>query len=130
MYKITKTYVDFNGVERTEDFYFNLTKAEVAEMQLTTDGGLDAYIQKIVDAKDQKAIIEIFKELVLKCYGEKSDDGRRFVKNDEIREAFSQTQAYSDIFIELATDDKAAAAFVNGITPSDLQQKNVPAPQV
>lgn len=130
MYKITKTYVDFNGVERTEDFYFNLTKAEVAEMQLTTDGGLDAYIQKIVDAKDQKAIIEIFKELVLKCYGEKSDDGRRFVKSDEIREAFSQTQAYSDIFIELATDDKAAAAFVNGITPSDLQQKNVPAPQV
>lgn len=130
MYKITKTYVDFNGVERTEDFYFNLTKAEIAEMQLSTDGGLDAYIQKIIDAKDQKAVLQLFKDLVLKCYGEKSDDGRRFVKSDEIREAFSQTQAYSDIFIELATDDQAASAFINGIVPSDVREKNNPLPQV
>lgn len=129
MYKMTKTYTDFNGVQRTEDFYFNLTAAEIAEMQLSADGGLDTYIQKIVDAKDNKAIVALFKELVLKAYGVKSDDGKRFIKNDEVRDAFSQTQAYSDIFIELATDADAATKFVNGITPQQVQQKNIPAPQ-
>lgn len=126
MYKITKTYTDFDGVERTEDFYFNLTEAEISEMQLTTDGGLDTYIERIVNAKDNKAIIMLFKDLVLKCYGEKSDDGRRFMKSKEIRESFAQTQAYSDIFMELATDDKAATKFINGITPTNRREKNAP----
>lgn len=131
MYKMTKTYTDFNGIERTEDFYFNLTAAEISEMQLSTDGGLDVYINKIVDAKDNKAIVHLFKDLVLKAYGEKSDDGKRFIKSDEVRESFSQTQAYSDIFMELATDADAATNFVNGITPPQPhnQQKNIPAPQ-
>lgn len=131
MYKITKTYTDYNGVERTEDFYFNFTKAEIAEMQLTADGGLDKYIEKIIASKDNAAIVHLFKDLVLKAYGEKSADGRRFIKNDEIREAFSQTEAYSDIFIELASDDKAASKFVNGIVPKiekTEDQKNNPMP--
>lgn len=124
---MTRTYVDFDGVTRTEDFYFNLTLAEISEMQLTTEGGLDTYINRIVDAKDNKSIILLFKDLVLKSYGKKSDDGRRFIKNDEVREEFSQTQVYSDIFMELATNEEAATKFINGITPQDAQPpKNVP----
>ena len=117
MLKKTVTYTDYNGSERTEDFYFNLTKAEIMEMELTTVGGLSAMIEKIVAAKDGPTIIKTFKDLVLKAYGEKSADGRRFIKSPEIAEAFSQTVAYSQIFMELATDDEAAAKFVNGIIP-------------
>ena len=117
MLKKTVTYTDYNGSERTEDFYFNLTKAEIMEMELTTVGGLSAMIEKIVAAKDGPTIIKTFKDLVLKAYGEKSADGRRFIKSPEIAEAFSQTEAYSQIFMELATDDEAAAKFVNGVIP-------------
>ena len=117
MLKKTVTYTDYNASERTEDFYFNLTKAEIMEMELTTVGGLSAMIEKIVAAKDGPTIIKTFKDLVLKAYGEKSADGRRFIKSPEIAEAFSQTEAYSQIFMELATDDEAAAKFVNGIIP-------------
>lgn len=117
MLKKTVTYTDYNGSERTEDYYFNLTKAEIMEMELTTVGGLSAMIEKIVAAKDGPTIIKTFKDLILKAYGEKSADGRRFIKSPEIAEAFSQTEAYSQIFMELATDDEAAAKFVNGIIP-------------
>lgn len=120
MLKKTVTYTDYNGVERTEDFYFNLSKAEVAEMELSVDGGLGAMIENIVNAKDNKQIVALFKDLVLKAYGEKSPDGRRFMKSKEISEAFSQTEAYSEIFMELALDEKAAIDFVNGILPSKL----------
>lgn len=123
MIKETMTYTDYNGVERTEDFYFNLTKAEIMEMEMSTAGGLAERIQKVVDAKDQPAIIKIFKELVLKAYGEKSLDGKRFVKSEEIATAFSQTEAYSQLFMKLATDADAAAKFVNGIVPADLAAK-------
>lgn len=120
MLKKTITYTDYNDVERTEDFYFNLTKAEVMEMEMSTSGGLAEAIQRIVAAQDAPAIIKIFKELVLKAYGEKSPDGKRFMKSDEIATAFSQTEAYSIIFMELATDADKAAEFVNGIVPADL----------
>lgn len=127
MIKKTVTYTDYNGVERTENFYFNLSKAEVMEMQMTAEGGLAESIQKIVDAKDAPAIIRVFKDLVLKAYGVKSDDGRRFmkVKPDGTRYAddFAETEAYSQIFMELATDADEAAKFVNGIVPADLAQK-------
>lgn len=122
MIKKTITFTDYNGVERTEDFYFNLTKAEVMEMEMSTTGGLAETIQKIVAAQDAPAIIKIFKNLVLKAYGEKSPDGRRFIKSDDISAAFSQTEAYSQIFMELATDADAAAKFVNGIVPADMAQ--------
>ena len=118
MLKHTRTYVDYNGVSRTEDFYFNLTEAEVTEMELSVDGGLVEMINRITAAKDGKQIIALFKDIVLRAYGEKSADGRRFIKNQEIRDAFAQTQAYSDLFMELATDAKKAADFVNGIVPT------------
>lgn len=123
MIKKTVTYTDYNGVERTENFYFNLSKAEVMEMEMSTAGGMAESIQKIVDAKDAPSIIRVFKDLVLKAYGVKSDDGRRFIKSKELSDEFSQTEAYSQIFMELATDADAAAKFVNGIVPSDLAQK-------
>jgi len=118
MLKKTMTYTDYNGVTRTEDFYFNLSKAEVSEMELSVDGGMTEQLQKIVAAQDAKEIIRVFKDLILRSYGEKSPDGRRFIKNQELREAFSQTEAYSDLFTELATNAESAAAFVNGIIPT------------
>jgi hypothetical protein len=117
MLKKTITYTDYDGNERTEDFYFNLSKAEIAEMELSAEGGLAKTIEKIVAAQDNKKIVEIFKDLILKAYGEKSVDGKRFIKNDELREGFSQTEAYSELFIELATNADASTAFVNGIIP-------------
>ena len=120
MLKKTVTYVDYNGVERTEDFYFNLSKAEVTEMELSVRGGLSAMLEELVKSGDNARIVEIFKDLVLRSYGEKSADGKRFVKSKELSEAFSQTEAYSEIFMELALDEKAAAAFINGILPSHL----------
>ena len=120
MLKKTVTYVDYNGVERTEDFYFNLSKAEVAEMELSVEGGFSKILEEIVKSKDNVRIMELFKQMVLKAYGEKSADGKRFVKSKELSEAFSQTEAYSEIFMELALDEKAAAAFVNGIMPANL----------
>ena len=120
MLKKTVTYTDYNGVERTEDFYFNLSKAEVTEMELSVDGGLAQMLENIVNSKDSKEIVRMFKELVLKAYGEKSPDGRRFIKNKELSDAFSQTEAYSEIFMELALNEQAAADFVNGILPKSL----------
>lgn len=120
MLKKTMTYTDYNGVERTEDFYFNLSKADLMEMEMSTSGGLAEMIQKIVAAQDAPAIIKIFKELILKAYGEKSPDGKRFIKSEELSEAFSQTEAYSDLFMLLATDADEAAKFVNGIMPAGI----------
>lgn len=127
MLKQTRTYTDYNGVSRTEDFYFNLTQAEVTEMELSVDGGLSEMINRIIAAKDGKQIIAFFKDFVLRSYGEKSADGRRFIKNQELRDAFAQTEAYSDLFMELATDAEKAAAFVNGVVP---EQKSTAAPAV
>lgn len=126
MLKKTITYTDFNGMERSEDFYFNLTKAEVMEMEMSTVGGLSEMIQRIISAQDTPSIIKVFKDLVLKSYGEKSADGKRFIKTPEITEAFSQTEAYSVLFMELATDADAAAAFVNGIIPKTNGKANLP----
>ena len=118
MLKKTMTFTDYNGVERTENFWFNLSKAEIMEMELGTEGGLAEMIQKIVAAKDAPSIVKIFKDLILKSYGEKSADGKKFVKSQELSEAFSQTEAYSDLFMELATDSDKASEFVNGIIPN------------
>ncbi len=119
MIKKTMTFTDYNGNERTEDFYFNLTKAELAEMELSTTGGLGQMIQDIINAQDTPRIISIFKDLVLKSYGVKSADGRRFIKSKELSMEFAQTEAYSDLFMTLATDEAAATEFVNGIVPPE-----------
>lgn len=123
MIKKTITYTDYNGNERTEDFHFNLTKAEVMELEMSTKGGLAEMIQRIVAAQDQPAIIKIFKDLIIKAYGVKSPDGKRFIKNQEIVDEFVQTEAFSELFMELATDADAASKFVNGIVPASLAQQ-------
>ena len=126
MLKKTITYTDYDGNERKEDFYFNLNKAEIMEMEMSTSGGLTEMISKIVAAQDTPAIIKLFKDLVLKAYGEKTLDGKRFVKIVEngipLARAFSQTEAYSVLFMELATDAEAASEFVNGIVPADVSK--------
>lgn len=127
MYKKTMTYTDFDGNERTEDFYFNLTKAELAEMECSVYGGLDNLLEKIVNEKDPKKLVEYFKFMILKAYGVKSEDGRRFMKSQEIRDSFEQTEAYSDLFIELASNTDAASEFANGIMPNSLKNTNPPA---
>lgn len=128
MLKETIKYTDYNCVERTEDFWFHLSKAELMEWEMGTTGGLTEMIKRIVDAQDAPAIIKIFKELVLKAYGQKSPDGKRFIKSEELATEFSQTEAYSQLFMELATDADKAAAFVNGIMPSDVAEKAAVAP--
>ena len=122
MLKKTIKYKDFNGNEREEDFYFNLMQSEIAELELSTVAGFTESIQKIIQTQDGPEIIKQFKKIILKSYGEKSADGKRFIKSDELSEAFSQTNAYSELFMELATDDEAASAFINGIVPDELKQ--------
>ena len=123
MLKKTVTYTDYNGVERTESFYFNLTKAEIVEMELGVDGGWTARMQKIIDSKDGPTIMREFKKLIMMSYGEKSEDGKRFVKSKELSEKFIQTEAYNTIFMEIVTDSKAAAEFANGILPEDSKSR-------
>ena len=120
MIKKTVTYTDFNDIQRTEDFYFNLTEAELAEMEVSEGGSFKAMLEKIIKEDDHKRIIEYFKHIVLMSYGEKSADGRRFVKSEEIRNGFAPTEAYSKIFMELANDAKAASEFVKGIMPANV----------
>ena len=126
MLKKSITYTDYNDEERTEDFYFNLSKAELMEMQMSTEGGLNTKIHKIIETKDVPSIIKIFKEIILKAYGEKSDDGRRFIKIDEngqpLANKFMQSEAYSVLFMELSSDSKAAAEFINGLVPQDISK--------
>ena len=121
MLKKIITYTDYNGVERTEPFYFNLSKAELMEMELGVTGGMTEMLNKIINAKDGPSLMKTFKEMIMKAYGVKSDDGKRLIKSEELSIAFTQTEAYSVLFMELITDDKAAADFVNGIIPNEIQ---------
>lgn len=123
MIKKTVTYTDFDGNERTEDFYFHLTEQELTEWELSVDGGLSGVLTRIMRSTDSKTMIELFKELLIKSYGVKTPDGRGFIKNDEVLNNFIYTQAFSDIYMELATDDKAASEFVNGVIPASLAAK-------
>lgn len=113
-------YTDYDGRERSENFYFYMSKAELMEMELGTVGGMQNLIQLIIDKQDIPKIMEAFKTIILKAYGEKSADGRRFIKSKELSEAFSQTEAYSNLYMELITDADAAAVFINGIVPEDV----------
>lgn len=121
-------YIDYDGNERNEDFYFNLSKAELMEMELSAAGGLEQTIKTIVSTQDGPKIIEMFKTIILKAYGEKSLDGKYFTKKDPVTgrplsEKFEQTEAYSELYMELATDADAAAAFINGIVPKQLAEE-------
>ena len=123
MLKKSIKYTDYNGNERTEDHYFNLSKAEIMEMEMSTHGGMTEMIQRIVAAQDTPAIIKIFKDLILKAYGQKSPDGKRFIKSEDLSLEFSQTEAFTELFMELATNADAAAKFVNGIMPAEVAEK-------
>lgn len=129
MYKKTITYTDYNGEERTEDFYFNLSKGELMDMQNSVDGGLEQKIRKITQLKSIPKITEIFKELILASYGEKSDDGRRFIKKqngERLADQFAETEAFSQLYVELSTNSDEATAFVNGIIPQDMEGQAAP----
>lgn len=126
MLKKTITYVDYDDNKRTEDFYFNLSKAEVMEMEMSTDGGMTKLLNKMIAEQDNKRIMEMFKKIILQAYGEKSLDGKRFIKSPELSEAFAQTEAYSQLFTELATNPQAAADFVNAIIPKHDAPKTLP----
>ena len=123
MYKKTLTYTDFNGDTVTEDLYFNLSKAELLEMNFRTKGGLKNYIEAIINANDTNTLTDIFKNLLLKSYGVKSPDGRKFLKNAEIRQEFECSIPYDILFTSFSTDAKEAAAFVNGILPKELVEE-------
>lgn len=123
MIKETITYVDYNGIERTEDAYFNLTKAEIMKMEMSTKGGLAEMIQRVVQAQDQVAIIQIFEDLIHKSYGVKTPDGKGFRKTKEDLDEFISTPAYSELFMKLATDADAASRFINGVVPADMAKQ-------
>lgn len=122
MLKKTINFVDYDGNQRSEEFYFNLNKAEILQMELSEVGGLEQMINKVVAEQNTKKLIEIFKDLILKSYGVKSPDGKRFVKSEELSNEFSQTEAFVDLFMELAMDAKAASEFVNGVIPQSIEK--------
>ena len=123
MLKKSITYKNFDDETVTEEFYFNMTKAELVELELSEQSGLSDTLKAIIDAKDGSKIIEYFKKIILLAYGERSEDGRRFIKSPELAASFSHTEAYSQLFMELATDADAATAFISGIMPSDLAEE-------
>lgn len=120
MYGKKIKYTNYNGEERERKFYFNLSKAELLEMELSTNGGYENFINRIIETRDNKELVRIFKDLIHKSYGVISDDGEMFIKNEEVLNDFIQTEAYSELYIELATNAEAATAFVNGIMPQAL----------
>lgn len=123
MLKKTVTYTDFNDEEVTEDLFFHLSKAELIELEMSHQGGLTEALKRIIAAEDGKAIIAEFKNIILGSYGKKSPDGRRFVKNNQIREEFESSEAYSTLFMELVTDTDAAINFINGIVPVGMAKQ-------
>ena len=123
MIKKTIAYTDFNGTERTEDFYFNLTKAELVRMEMGIKGGMTEMLNRMIAAQDEPALVEVFEELIRKSYGVKTPDGRGFVKREEDFEAFKSTEAYSELFMELISSAEASAAFFNGVIPANLAEQ-------
>lgn len=123
MLKRPITYTNFNDEEVTEEFYFNLSSAEMIEMEMTVKGGLQAYLTDILKSQDKNKLIREFKRIILSAYGEKSADGKHFRKSDEIREAFSQTAAFDALFLELCTNEDAVIAFIKGVLPKELVEK-------
>lgn len=126
MLKKTITYKDYNGASRTEDFFFHLSQAELAELELSENGGYTEWVKSIVNAGDSKTLAKIFKDIIMKAYGVKTPDGKQFLKIDRdgyrLANDFVQTEAYSVLYMELITDDKKAAAFMNGLLPEEAKE--------
>ena len=123
MIKKTVTYKDYNDVERTESFYFHFNEAEILDMEMSVEGGFAERVQRIVDAKDQSSLLKVIKNFVLDAYGVKSENGKRFIKNDDVKAEFVECPAYSMIFMELVTNDTLAAEFVNGVVPDSMKDR-------
>jgi hypothetical protein len=124
MLKKVITFEDFNGEEVSETHYFNLTKTELIELEVHYEGGLEGSINKIIEAQDNATLLREFKKIILSSYGEKSADGKRFIKSDEMSKAFSQSAAFDSLFMELASGDgSAGAAFIAGVLPKDLSEE-------
>lgn len=130
MLKRDVTYENFDGETVTDTLYFNLTRTELVELQVDYEGGLDTVIERIVEAKDVKSIFSLFKRILVAAYGVKSDDGKRFIKNEQLREEFTQTAAYDALITEISTDDNKASAFIIGVIPKgmadDVNQQKLP----
>lgn len=120
MHKISMTYEDFNGEEVKEDLYFNLTKAELLEMNFHAKGGLVNYLEAIMNARDTEELAEFFKLILVKAYGEKTPDGKHFMKSPEIAQKFTCSIPFSELYVKLSMDADAASEFVNAIIPKDL----------
>ena len=123
MYKKTITYTDYNDVEQTEDFYFNLNKAELMQIQLKNNGTLQAKLERLMNTRETSEIAQIFQDIIDMSYGVKSDDGKRFIKNQEVLDAFKQTEAYSELYVELTTNADAAVEFITGIIPAKIAEQ-------
>lgn len=123
MLKKTIKYNTFDGAEVEEDFYFHLSKADIAKMQLSVVGDFHGYLKAIVEVGDPKVIIETFEEIIQKTIGQRTEDGKGFKKTKEITEAFVATEAYSNLFVELVTDANAASEFIRGVMPTDIAGK-------
>lgn len=123
MYKKTIAYTDFFGEEREEDFYFHFSEAELSKMELSTTGGISRFVEKIIQTKDNPKLVDMFEDFILSAYGEKSEDGRRFIKSDELSTAFKQTPAYSILFMQLITDADELARFINEVVPKNISEK-------
>jgi hypothetical protein len=123
MYKLTLTYNNYNDEEVTEDLYFNLSKAELLEMNFQAKGGLENYLRSIINARDTATLSKIFKELLLKSYGEKTPDGKHFMKNDTIRNEFECSVPFEELYTKFSTNAEAAAEFINNIIPKEIREK-------
>jgi hypothetical protein len=119
--KKTITYEDLNGDNVNEDHYFHLSKAELIELELSHEGGFDKHLQRIIDSKNGAEIVSEMKKLILMSYGKKSEDGKRFIKSQELVDEFVQTEAWSTLFMEIATEAGKAVEFVRGVMPSGME---------
>ena len=125
MLKKTINYTDYNGTQRSETHYFNLNKAEVMDWEMSMSGGLSEWIKTVVATQDAPTLMKLFKDLITKSYGVKSADGKRFVKSEELTNEFIQTEAYTELYIELLTKEGAMSDFVKGILPSNMDAKAI-----
>lgn len=125
MFTKTITYIDYDNNKRTEDFLFNLSKAEIIRMEFSETGGMEKMINKIIAEQDNKKLMNLFENIILKAYGEKSADGKRFIKSEELSTNFKQTEAYSELLVELLTNEAAATEFINKIIPAHFSRRSV-----
>ena len=129
MYKKTIAYTDYNGNQREEDFYFNLNASEIVKLEVTTEGGLEAYVREISSTLDGQRIMEFFEKLIETSYGKKSLDGRSFIKRPEYFEEFKGTEAYNTLFLELIQDAEAGVKFFNAVVPQDVAKAKTAIPE-